>query len=172
MCNDGPLNEKFAYAAQQLRAFPTDKPRVTPAEIAAIPAWNSADKVLKSAAGKAWLQRLEDNSVYFSAPLDLDFKMLTQFGEAYGVTEEMLEDPDEDTISAVLGKKHEGEDQYSADHQKVFGEYHALFQLGSKPVQHLKAMAAFDEATLKTKTPQRIARLIADVKQKLSQIPE
>jgi hypothetical protein len=47
-----------------------------------------------------------------------------------------------------------------------------LFQLGSKPVQHLKAMAAFDEATLKTKTPQRIARLIADVKQKLSQIPE
>ena len=98
--------------------------------------------------------------------------MLTQFGEAYGVTEDMLEEPDEDTISAVLGKKHEGEDQYPTNHRKLFGVYHSLFQLGSKPVEHLKAKAEPEEARLKAKTPQRIARLIDDIKQKLSQIPE
>jgi putative ATP-dependent endonuclease of OLD family len=163
---------RVRYAAQQLRAFSTDKPRVTPAEIAAIPAWNSGDKVLTSEAGKRWLKRLEDNSVCFSAPLDLDIKMLIQFAKAYGVEEDQLEPPDGDTISAVLGKKHHGEDQYPTEHKKLFKMYHSLFQLSSKPVQHLKALAELEGATLKANTPQRIARLIADVKQKLSQIPE
>ena len=140
---------RVRYAAPQLRAFPTDQPKVTLADIAAIPARNGADKVLKSEAGKAWLQRLEDNNIYFSAPLDLDFKMLTQFGEAYGLTEDILEEPDEDTISAVLGKKHEGEDQCPTNHRKLFGADHSLFQLGSKPVEHLKAMAGLDEGNIK-----------------------
>jgi putative ATP-dependent endonuclease of OLD family len=145
---------------------------VTSAEISAIPAWNSGEEVLTSESGKKWLKRLEDNSVYFSDPLDLDFRMLIQFPEAYGVEEDKLEAPDENTISAVLGKKHHGEDQYSTERKKLFKIYHSLFQLGSKPVQHLKGLAGLDDTTLKTDTPKRIARLIADVKQKLSQIPE
>lgn len=163
---------RVRYAATQLRAFPTDQPGVTPADIEAIPAWNGADKVLMSEAGKAWLKRLEDNGVYFSEPLDLDFKMIAQYAKEYGVTEDMLEDPDEDTLSAVLGKKHKGEHQYSAAQKKNFGVYHSLFQIGSKPVEHLKAMAQLDEVALKAKTPQGIARLIADIKQRLGQIPE
>jgi len=163
---------RVRYAAQQLRVFPTDEPKVTLAEINVIPAWNSGDKVLNSEAGKKWLKRLEDNGVYFSAPLDLDFKMLLQFPEAYGVETDQLEAPDANTISAVLGKNHHGEDQYSAENKKLFKNYHSVFQLGSKPVQHLKALAELDDDALKDNTPQRIARLIEDVKQKLSEIPE
>lgn len=163
---------RVRYAAQQLREFPTDEPKMTSAEIAAIPAWNSSDKILTSERGKQWLKRLEDNGVYFSAPLDLDFKMLRKFPEAYGVNKDKLEATDEATISAVLGKNHHGEDQYSTEVKKMFRNYHSLFQLGSKPVEHLKALAELDDGTLKDKTPQRIARLIADVKHKLGEILE
>jgi len=118
------------------------------------------------------LKRLEDNGIYFSVPLDLDFAMLIRFPKAYGIEEDKISTPDEATISAVLGKEHHGEDQYSDGRRKLFKTYHSLFKLGSKPVEHLRALADIDEATLKANTPQRIARLIADVKLKLSHIPE
>jgi putative ATP-dependent endonuclease of the OLD family len=163
---------RIRYAAIQLRAFPTAEAEVTVTDLKDMPAWNGSDKVLTSVEGKKWLKRLEENGIYFSAPLDLDFAMLMRFPEAHGVEEDKIGPPDEATISAVLGKEHHGEDQYSDERKKLFKTYHSLFKLGSKPVKHLKALANLDEATLKVNTPQRIARLIADVRQKLSHIPE
>lgn len=144
---------------------------MTLADLKDMPAWDGTDKVLTSVEGKKWLKRLEENGIYFSAPLDLDLAMLMQFPEAYGVEEDKIGGPDEATISAVLGKEHHGEDQYSDERKKLFQTYHSLFKVGSKPVEHVKALANLDEATLKANSSQRIARLIAGVKQELSHIP-
>ena len=60
--------------------------------------------------------------------------MMEAYSEAYKVGDDDLEEPDEDTLKAVLGKKHDTvEDQYTNDQQTYFDAYHKKFELGSKP---------------------------------------
>ncbi len=77
-----------------------------------------------------WIARLESLGVYFSTPLDLDFMMMTHCRAAYRVKDDDLEEPDEDTITAVLGKSHDVlEGQYSDEQQSYFDAYHRRFKL-------------------------------------------
>lgn len=82
---------RVRYAAKQLLALGVPIKNLTLESIEALPAWNGADHILTSDQGKAWLTWLETQSVFFSAPLDLDFAMLRKFGAAYGLTAGKLE---------------------------------------------------------------------------------
>jgi putative ATP-dependent endonuclease of OLD family len=163
---------RIKYAATQLQNLGVD-PSLTNAAIAAIPAWNSSDsRVLAN--GADWIAYLEGKGVFYSSPLDLDFMMMRAFGPAYSIDPIFeLEDPDEATVKAVLGKAHDiYADQYTVDQQQLFDAYHTRFKLGSKPSNHVNALAALDDATLVAQMPAVLERLIAAVETKLETLPE
>lgn len=163
---------RVKYAARQILALGAPIQNLTEAAIESLPAWNGTDNVLTSDTGKAWLSWLEGKGVFFSAPLDLDFAMLRHFEDAYGVETDELEAPDEATLKAVLGKNRHGEDQYSADRKKYFAAYLRRFKLGSKPSQHLQAIAELEDEEMVDSVPQRTGRLIEAVRKKLEGLPE
>ncbi len=112
---------------------------------------------------------LENREVYFSFPLDLDFAMLLAYPAAYGV---VMEDPDESTIKAVLGKSHHDASQYSEDEQKLFSTYHQRFKLGSKPAAHIQALADLSDEDILAHMPDSLSRLTDAVIAKLAGLPE
>ena len=163
---------RVRYAAKQILALGRPIKGLTDESIEALPAWNGTDSVLTSEYGKKWLDWLETQAVYFSSPLDLDFAMLRRYGDAYGLTEAELAAPEPSTLTAVLGKKRHGVEQYSEEHQKHFAAYHKRFKLGSKPAAHLAALAELDDEALIDQMPPRIARLITAVEKRLEGLPE
>jgi hypothetical protein len=80
--------------------------------------------------------------------------------------------PDDALIKAVLGKSHHRVDQYSEDDRKLFGAYHRIFKLGSKPVAHLTALAGLTDEELLANMPSAIKRLINEVETILKELPE
>ncbi len=163
---------RVRYAAKQILALGHPITGLTAESIEALPAWNGTDSVLTSEFGKKWLAWLETQSVFFSSPLDLDFAMLRRYADAYGLTDTELTAPEPSTLTAVLGKKRHGVDQYSEEHQKHFAAYHKRFKLGSKPAAHLEAMAELDDGELLNNMPPRTARLIEAVEARLKGLPE
>jgi putative ATP-dependent endonuclease of OLD family len=163
---------RVKYAIQQLLKFPTIKSDLSQANLADFPRWDGDELLLTSKAGKDWIKFLESAGVFFSSPLDLDFAMLLHFPDAYGVDDDELEDPDEETISSVLGKTHGNVTQYSDEEQQYFDSYHRRFKLDSKPAAHLDALSQLDEPELKDDMPDSIDRLLKMVKAKLKELPE
>lgn len=163
---------RIKYAAMQLLNYADiDGNDLTQKEIGDIPKWNSSDGIMLGDLG--WIARLEALGVYFSTPLDLDFMMMTHYPTAYRVKDDDLEEPDEDTIKAVLGKSHDVvEGQYSDDEQKYFDAYHQRFKLDSKPTAHVRAMANLDDDALIEDMPDVLDRLFDAVEAKLADLPE
>ena len=88
---------RIKYAARQLLNYADiDGNDLTQEEIDGIPAWDSDDGIIVDDQG--WIARLEALGVFFSAPLDLDFMMMTHYPEAYRVGDGELAAPDEDTV--------------------------------------------------------------------------
>lgn len=112
---------------------------------------------------------LEKRGIFFSSPLDLDFSMLNSFSVAYGSE---IENPDQQTIQAVLGKNHHDASQYDNEEQALFATYHRRFKLGSKPAAHIDALAELSEIELAQNMPPELDRLIDAVIAKLSDLPE
>ena len=162
---------RIRYAASQLLKYAPSGGSLTQAHVDAIPAWNGEEDV-RGERGRKWLAFLETQGVFFSNPLDLDFAMLRQFSGAFAVTAEEQADPEEDRIVAVLGKSHGNVASYSESERKLFGAYHRLFKLGSKPARHLAALAELDEATLAAAMPQELSRLSAHVRHTLNGLSE
>jgi putative ATP-dependent endonuclease of OLD family len=162
---------RVRYAVQQLLKFPTIKSDLNRQHLADLPKWEDKS-LLTSKVGKDWINFLESAGVFFSLPLDLDFTMLRSYPEAYGVDEDELEEPDEETIVSVLGKRHGDVALYSEEEQQYFDTYHRRFKLDSKPVAHLDALGQLDEAELNENLPEAIGRLLELVRTKLAEIPE
>lgn len=163
---------RVRYAIQQLLKFPTIESNLAPTHLVDFPKWNGEQKLLTSESGSDWLKFLELAGVFFSSPLDLDFAMLRQFPGAYSIEDDELEDPDDETVAAVLGKSHGDVGQYSEEEQPYFDAYHHQFKLGSKPAAHLEALAQLDDAVLNFDMPESIDRLLDMVKAKLAELPE
>jgi putative ATP-dependent endonuclease of OLD family len=163
---------RIRYAATQILEHSKASPSYNEHDLAALPKWNAGDQLLDSKTGKQWLLKLEKQGVFFSSPLDIDFAMLENFIEAYGVGQTELENPTDGILEAVLGEKHHGEEQYTQDQRQLFGPYHRRFKLGSKPVAHISALASLDEADLSTNTPASIERLFSFVEQRLKDLDE
>lgn len=163
---------RIKYAAKELLKYADiDGNDLKQKEIDGIPKWNSDDGVIVD--DKGWIARLESLGVYFSAPLDLDFMMMTHYTDAYDVEDDDLEEPDEDTIKAVLGKSHDVlGGQYTDEEQTYFDAYHQRFKLDSKPSSHIRAMANLDDEKLIKDMPDVLDRMFDAVEAKLTDLPE
>ncbi len=163
---------RIKYAARQLlNNADVDGNDLTQEEIDGIPAWDSDDGVIVDDRG--WIARLEALGVFFSAPLDLDFMMMTHYPEAYRVDDDELGAPDEDTVKAVLGKNHDVlGGQYTDKEQTYLDAYHRRFKLGSKPTWHIRAMAGMDDNGLVETMPDVLDRMFDSIKAKLADLPE
>lgn len=163
---------RVKYAAKQLLMYADiDGNDLTQDEIDGIPAWDAVEGIVLDDQG--WIDRLEALGVFFSAPLDLDFMMMTCYPEAYLVKDAELAAPDEDTVKAVLGKNHDVlDDQYSGDEQTYLDAYHRRFKLGSKPTWHIRAMAGMDDDALVGAMPDVLDRMFDSIEAKLADLPE
>ncbi|WYX22960.1 AAA family ATPase [Achromobacter xylosoxidans] len=132
-----------------------------------IPKWDSTKHMVREYGH--YLKLLEKRDVYFSYPMDLDFAMLLAYPDVYGAIEE---DPEDDTIKAVLGKSHHDASQYSEDEQQLFNTYHQRFKLGSKPAAHIDALAQLTDEELLADMPASLSRLADAVITKLTELPE
>lgn len=147
----------------------------TPERLEKIPSWNS-DKEFPSFDHKDWkkgrgpIPVLEEKGVFFSHPVDLDLMMLEAYPEAYGV--EGAEEPDEATIIAVLGKHHANEDKLDSGALTLFGNYHAKFDLKSKPASHLQALSNLSDEQLISGLPDVLERLAMAIEHRLAKLPE
>jgi putative ATP-dependent endonuclease of OLD family len=144
---------RIKYAAKQrIKYSDIANAGIEDDDIAGIPAWDSDQGLLVDDDG--WIEYFEDRGVFFSSPLDLDFMMIEAFAEVYKVDDAEREEPDETTLKAVLGKKHDTVDgQYTDEQLELFDAYHRRFKLGSKPAWHIRAMAALDDAELAADMP-------------------
>ncbi|OOS08354.1 Predicted ATP-dependent endonuclease of the OLD family, contains P-loop ATPase and TOPRIM domains [Moraxella cuniculi DSM 21768] len=142
-----------------------------------IPKWNESEIGInhtytdQNNQSKDIFKGLEDLGVFFSYPMDLDFSMLKAYQSKFKL-EDTEELPDEKLIVSVLGKSHHKPEQYSEYEQKLFATYHKLFILGSKPANHLQALANLTDEELLQNMPAELSRLADKVKEKLQEIPE
>lgn len=155
---------RIKYVNDQLAAYQPSQ--VIPADHV-IPNWKDATHKVRDYGN--YLAVLEERDVYFSYPMDLDFALLLAYPDAYGVTEEV---PDEQTITAVLGKSHHDATQYSEEELKLFNTYHERFKLKSKPASHINALAQLTDEELLTDMPASLSRLADAVIAKLAELPE
>jgi putative ATP-dependent endonuclease of OLD family len=165
------------YALDQLLKYPTAlaiEKRLERVHLDAIPAWDDPGQLVNSSGdGKAVLEFLESCGVYFSAPLDLDFSMLSAYPDAYRLDRNNVAPPDADTLTAILGKGRKLEaEQYSPEQSALFAEYCRIFSKGSKPVQHLTALSNLSSETLLGAIPPVMSRLVSAVKTRLAELPE
>jgi putative ATP-dependent endonuclease of OLD family len=99
--------------------------------------------------------------------------MMANYSEAYRVEGDELAEPDEDTIKAVLGKRHDVlGNQYTEEQQTYFDAYHRRFKLGSKPTWHIRAMASMDGQDLIDNMPQVVGRMLDRIESDLEDWPE
>ncbi|NDU75962.1 AAA family ATPase [Actinomadura sp. DSM 109109] len=125
--------------------------------------------------GHSPIESLEKHGVFFSEPVDLDLMMLGTYPEAYAIEPaEPREspEPDQNTIVAVLGKRHVNEDRLPKDLLRLFDYYHAKFDLGSKPAAHLAALADLNDEQLLEDLPNVLDRLVEHVRASLYELPE
>lgn len=157
---------RIKYANDQLKKFEPEK--ILPDNYA-IPEWNNDEYPILEY--KNYLDELEERGIFYSCPMDLDFSMLKAFPNKFEITD-MDTLPDQDLIKSVLGKKHHNPEQYTEEERKLFASYHKLFKLGSKPVNHIQALANLTDEELLNNMPESLSRLADAVKTKLLEIPE
>jgi putative ATP-dependent endonuclease of OLD family len=123
----------------------------------------------KPSDGDSAIASLEKHGTFFSYPVDLDLMMLQAYPAAYDVK---AAEPDESTVIAVLGKKHANELQLGSNVLSLFDDYHAKFDLKSKPATHLSALASLTNPELMVALPDVLSRLVRRIKELLAELPE
>ena len=157
---------RIKYANDQLKKFEPEK--ILPDNYV-IPEWNSSEYfILKY---EHYLDELEKKDIFYSRPMDLDFSMLKAFPNKFKVeNNDTL--PSQSLVESVLGGSHHNPEQYTEEERKLFASYHKLFKLGSKPVNHIQALANLTDEELLKSMPESLFRLANAVKTKLLGIPE
>ena len=160
-------------ALRQVNAVTTPPP-YTVDQIDKLPKWNDDTDFPcfddpNYEAGKGPVPSLEGRGVFFSAPLDLDLMMLDAYPDAYDVKRAT---PDESSIIAVLGKSHVNEQRLGGSLLELLDDYHAKFDLKSKPASHLAALSVLTDEELLAALPDVLTRLLTKVKEQLARLPE
>ncbi|WP_327172563.1 AAA family ATPase [Streptomyces sp. NBC_01336] len=162
---------RVRYALKQINAVRPET--FTEDQIDKLPKWNDScdfpTLVDSRFNGRSPVEALEEKGVFFSYPVDLDLMLMAAYPDAYGVSPT---EADETTIVAVLGKSHVNEGRLPADISALFADYHRLFDLGSKPVAHLSALADLNDQQLLRNLPDVLVRLVEQVRTKLAELPE
>ena len=157
---------RIKYANDQLKIFNPEN--ILPNNYG-IPEWNNNKySILKY---KNYLDELEKREIFYSCPMDLDFSMLKAFPNKFKIkNNDTL--PSQSLVESVLGESHHNPEQYTEEERKLFASYHKLFKLGSKPVNHIQALADLTDEELLKNMPESLSRLADAVKTKLLGIPE
>ena len=100
---DGGGWGRIAYAVEQLIQYNPEKKSLLQSDkgtisLDAMKKWNVSDNM------DLWIKCLEENDVFFSSPLDIDFLMLEQYKDVYISTLESSEGPQ--LMVSEEGKKH------------------------------------------------------------------
>lgn len=157
---------RIKYANDQLKKFEPEK--ILPDDYV-IPEWNSSEYFILEY--EHYLDELEKKDIFYSRPMDLDFSMLKAFPNKFKVeNNDTL--PSQSLVESVLGGSHHNLEQYTEEERKLFASYHKLFKLGSKPVNHIQALANLTDEELLNNMPESLSRLADAVKTKLLGIPE
>ena len=157
---------RIKYANDQLKKFEPEK--ILPDNYT-IPEWNSSEYFILEY--EHYLDELEKKDIFYSRPMDLDFSMLKAFPNKFKVeNNDTL--PSQSLVESVLGGSHHNPEQYTEEERKLFASYHKLFKLGSKPVNHIQALADLTDEELLKNMPESLSRLADAVKTKLLGIPE
>jgi putative ATP-dependent endonuclease of OLD family len=163
---------RVRYAANQLIKYSPTETGLDATIVNGLPHWDGAEKLLEGKSGPDWLTYLESQSVFYSAPLDIDFSMLKSFPEAYELDEADKVLPTDAKTKAVLGDSHHGVDQYTEKERELFITYHKRFKLKSKPDSHINALSKLSDAELLANMPHSLNRLADAVIAKLEKLPE
>jgi putative ATP-dependent endonuclease of the OLD family len=168
---------RIRYAMEQLLQHPTGwaiQKGLSQSHLDKLPAWNDPGQLVnESDRGCELLRLLEEGGIFFSAPLDLDFSMLSAYPDAYGLMTDNVAPPDASILTAVLGKGRQLDaEQYTLEQSALFAEYHRMFNRGSKPVQHLTALSNLSDKDLLAAVPPVMSRLIDAAKSRLAELPE
>ena len=124
--------------------------------------WNVSDNM------DLWIKWLEENDVFFSSPLDIDFLMLEQYKDVYISTLESSEGPQ--LMVSEEGKKHRNKIIDIETQGKTLMIWYTYFFLNrGKPSTHIEALSRIDNEQLKTTMPDVLCRLIASAEKKLKE---
>jgi putative ATP-dependent endonuclease of the OLD family len=118
-----------------------------------------------------WFQYLETHNVFFSSPLDLDFLLLEAFRAQYkaattGTGPIIPTIPAarnkrlESACSAVMKPEGGNGETYTPEQRELFIWYQYLFLGRGKPVTHMLALNAIDDATFAAGVPPVLRRLV------------
>jgi putative ATP-dependent endonuclease of the OLD family len=160
-------------AMKQVNAV-TAKPSFADRSIDGLPKWNDDHDFPQlddpdHGPGRGPVAGLERQGVFFSQPVDLDLMMLAAYPDAYG---EKRAEPDESAVVAVLGKEHTNESRLGDNVLALFDDYHAKFDLKSKPATHLAALSSLTDDELLGGLPNVLGRLVDRIREKLAELPE
>lgn len=121
----------------------------------------------------AWIEAFQENGIFFSYPIDLDFAMLRAFPDAYHILKYNERGPQGGDASIQKKKertlKEEGyPDLYDTSYDAVFQWYPYLFLDRSKPETHLTAFSRIQKNHAVASAPAELKALIEYVKDKLN----
>ena len=164
---------RVTNALKQINAV-SGEPPFKDENIDALPKWNDDEDFPRLddpayPAGRSPVAALEHRDVFFSQPVDLDLMMLAAYPDAYEVDPV---EPDESTIVAVLGKSHANEARLGDDLLRLFDDYHAKFDLRSKPATHLTALSRLSDEMLLERLPEVLSRFVERLQGRLAGLPE
>lgn len=128
---------------------------------------------------QAWADSLEEHSVFFCSPLDLDFAMLKAFPEEYKATAvrgpRIPKSSDakyakrmKAALTATLKASNSGGGTFSDDEKQLFPWYSYLFLGQGKPTTHLLALNEVNPKALNKNCPDVLKRLFVQVKKLLN----
>ncbi|MEZ4706580.1 MAG: AAA family ATPase [Caldilineaceae bacterium] len=137
-----------------------------------IPKWDEENPLEIRQDTGGLLGLLQNNGIFFSQPLDLDFSMLQKYPDAYEIDVGVLCDPDESSFVSVLGKSYKHSEWYNDDDKKLFAAYHRLFKIGSKPAKHISALSKLELERISKHMPNSYRQLIARVRASLNEAYE
>lgn len=186
----GPLRLKYAFdQLQKLSSSP--QPDWLPVGTKKSAYWHSLDQ----AGVDRWIEWLETQGVFHSAPIDLDYLLMRSFPAAYGVpdeadraeevsdadagdeadeADEADEEVDEAAVEkAVFGRKGRGleafDDLFNQDKPSIseMARYEDLFTRGSKPASHTLALSTLTATQLGHDAPQLLVRLFDSIRETL-----
>lgn len=125
----------------------------------------------------SWLQAFQEEGVFFSYPIDLDFSMLLSFPTAYQVPNPGGRGP-QSSADAIQAKKVStlktggNPALYSAQYDDAFKWYPYLFLSRSKPETHLAAFSRIPDGEVSASAPAELRALIEYVTHKLDLLGE
>ncbi|GAA4745688.1 AAA family ATPase [Sphingomonas daechungensis] len=121
-----------------------------------------------------WLKALQDENVFFSSPIDLDFVMLCKFDDEYMIARAGGRGPQTGERAAERAKdatlKTGGNPElYDDSWDSRFRWYPYLFLGESKPEAHLRALAGMSNRRLRSGAPPELKALLTRVRETLDQ---